>query len=68
MLQLWSRSLARFRQKNYAGAIEDWTQALESGMPYIRVYFMRARARAQAGDLQGAKQDPGSFILDWSIF
>jgi tetratricopeptide (TPR) repeat protein len=52
-----SRALARQGMKKYDLAIEDLTTALELGAPETRIYFMRAAARARAGDAEGARRD-----------
>jgi eukaryotic-like serine/threonine-protein kinase len=52
-----NRARALQGRKMYAEAIGDLTQALELGAPAGRVLLARAKARALAGDAEGAKRD-----------
>jgi tetratricopeptide (TPR) repeat protein len=54
---LINRALAKHGLGQYQEAIADLSQAVAEGTPYTRVYFMRSRMRAKAGDLKGARQD-----------
>jgi len=49
----------KFEKRDYAGAIEDLSQALELAPKEWPIYGLRARAKKEAGDLDGA-------ILDYS--
>src|SRR5262249_47944039 len=52
-----NRALARQGLGQFKSAIEDLTTALEKPNAPTRIYFMRARVRARAGDRAGADQD-----------
>jgi tetratricopeptide (TPR) repeat protein len=54
---LLNRALALQALGKPAEAVEDLTRALDNGAPAARVHFMRARAREQAGDAEGARLD-----------
>ncbi|SPF54815.1 hypothetical protein SBA4_6670001 [Candidatus Sulfopaludibacter sp. SbA4] len=43
--------------RNYAGAIEDLTQAIRLNPKYVNAYEIRSWAKRAAGDLTGAAAD-----------
>jgi tetratricopeptide (TPR) repeat protein len=51
------RALAAQALRQYDAAIADLTRALERTDAPTRYYFLRARARARAGDADGARRD-----------
>jgi tetratricopeptide (TPR) repeat protein len=52
-----NRALARLAQARYSQAIDDLDQSLERGARPVRIYFIRARVRQKAGDVEGARDD-----------
>ena len=52
-----NRALTELGLNRPVAAVADLTRALELGVPYTRVYFLRARAKELAGDPAGAKAD-----------
>jgi len=52
-----NRALAQEGMNQFTEAIADLSEALKRGTPRTRVYFMRAYARENAGDRDGAKRD-----------
>jgi serine/threonine protein kinase/tetratricopeptide (TPR) repeat protein len=52
-----SRALALEGMQAYAEAIADYTRALDDPAASTRIWFLRAAARAKAGDRPGARQD-----------
>jgi serine/threonine protein kinase/Tfp pilus assembly protein PilF len=52
-----NRALASIGLKAYQPAADDLTKALDAGLPITRIYFLRAQARALAGDVRGAADD-----------
>ena len=51
------RGLARIRQDNYAGAIEDYMKALEFDPENIGAWHNMALCKIKQGDYSGAKND-----------
>ena len=51
------RALAKKGLNRYREAVDDFSAALQHHTSITRVYFMRARARDQAGDHEGARRD-----------
>jgi serine/threonine protein kinase/tetratricopeptide (TPR) repeat protein len=51
------RAMALEGLKKYADAIGDVTEAIDRGDTQTRLYFLRAKFRADAGDPEGAKKD-----------
>src|SRR5678815_2350470 len=52
-----NRGLARFKKKDYAGAIEDFDQALKIRPGVADIYLNRAASLRAKGDLQAAMKD-----------
>jgi len=55
--ELWKRGFQKFQKHDYAGAIEDFSRALELSPKDWRIYNLRAEARIGAGDFDGAIVD-----------
>jgi tetratricopeptide (TPR) repeat protein len=51
------RALTRWGTRDLKGAIADLDAAQKRGIGVVRVYFMRAEIRRQAGDETGARRD-----------
>ncbi len=47
----------RYRQGDYQGAIDAWTQALRINPRNTHAYYDRGRAKAALGDYRGAIED-----------
>ena len=56
------RGLARIQQNNFAGAIEDYTKALEFDPENIGVWHNMALCRIRQEDYKGAKNDLDKLI------
>lgn len=56
------RGLARIQQNNFAGAIEDYTKALEFAPENIGVWHNMALCRIRQEDYKGAKNDLDKLI------
>jgi len=54
---LLSSGEAKFKAKNYSGAITDYTKALELNPKLAEAYLDRGFAKRSAGDIEGAKID-----------
>jgi tetratricopeptide (TPR) repeat protein len=54
---LLNRAVARYELKDYRGAEEDLTAALDHGAPQTRLFFLRARVRQQLGKFADAASD-----------
>ncbi len=52
-----NHAIASLALKDSTTAIDDLSQAIAQGSDSARVYLMRAQARDQAGDKNGAKHD-----------
>ena len=55
--ELVRRGMDKFVKRDYAGAIEDFSRAIELDPKEWRIYGLRAEARKEAGDLDGAILD-----------
>jgi tetratricopeptide (TPR) repeat protein len=53
----YNRALAKNATKDYSGAIEDYTSALENDSDMVTSYYNRGLARYNIGDLSGACDD-----------
>ncbi|HEY9649451.1 MAG TPA: DnaJ domain-containing protein [Coleofasciculaceae cyanobacterium] len=51
------RAVAKALDKDYQGAIEDYTQAIELNPRFVEAYVKRAATRYKQGDARGALQD-----------
>ena len=54
---LINRAIARERLRHFADAENDLSEALDQPDAPTRIYFLRSRVRAEAGDSEGAKRD-----------
>ena len=61
-LPYYSRGLAYLETKNYQGAIEDFTQAIQRYPNADYIYFMRAQAHDRAGEYSFAMRDYEKFL------
>ncbi|MEI8186381.1 MAG: tetratricopeptide repeat protein [Chlorobiaceae bacterium] len=48
---------AKFKSKDFNGAIADYTKALELNPKYVEAYLNRGLAKRSVGDAEGAKVD-----------
>lgn len=51
------RAVAKALEKNYQGAVEDYTQAIELNPQFVEAYLKRAATRYQLGDDRGTLKD-----------
>jgi tetratricopeptide (TPR) repeat protein len=51
------RAVAKALEKDYQGAVEDYTQALERNPSFVEAYMKRGVARFKLGDDRGTLQD-----------
>lgn len=51
------RAVAKALDKNYQGAVEDYTQAIELNPQFVEAYLKRATTRYQLGDDRGTLKD-----------
>jgi curved DNA-binding protein CbpA len=51
------RAVAKALDKNYQGAVEDYTQAIELNPQFVEAYLKRAATRYQLGDDRGTLKD-----------
>jgi tetratricopeptide (TPR) repeat protein len=61
--QLVKRGLQRMAAKNYKGAIEDFTQALELTPDDINLFLNRGFIKSLSGDEEGAVEDYNKSIV-----
>ncbi len=59
---LYSSGEAKFKAKDYSGAITDFTKALDLNPKYAEAFLNRGFAKRSAGDIEGAKVDFKSSI------
>jgi tetratricopeptide (TPR) repeat protein len=55
--ELVRSGMEKFQKRDYAGAIEDLSRAIEKAPKEWRIYGLRAEAKKEAGDLDGAIWD-----------
>src|SRR5690606_23150905 len=54
---LYDRGTAKYNNKDYKGAIEDFNKVLEANPEHINALKRRATSKTRLGDKAGAQQD-----------